>query len=217
MIKTNTFKNSSDAFLTLYNTIMAQGISFDNTKALFNTGFYLLNPLDNLIEVPWRKWKKDYAEYEWQWYLSGDPSAIEIAKKAKIWYNMMDDAGNVNSNYGYQWSRNSQLDKIVDILKNKKDTRKASISIYDAKEIELYSKDTPCTYSINFTIIDNKLCMSVLMRSCDLVYGFCNDQYCFSKLQELVSNKLSIEVGWYYHFIVNLHIYKKHFNLNERL
>jgi thymidylate synthase len=50
--------------------------------------------------------------------------------------------------------------------------------------------------------------MTVLMRSNDLWFGFCNDQYCFSKLQELIANKLNINVGWYYHFANNLHLYE---------
>ena len=35
----------------------------------------------------------------------------------------------------------------------------------------------------------------------------CNDQYCFSMLQKMIAERLSIEVGTYYHFAHNLHIY----------
>ena len=49
--------------------------------------------------------------------------------------------------------------------------------------------------------------MCVVMRSNDLWYGFCNDQYCFSKLQELVSQRAGYDMGTYYHFAHNLHIY----------
>jgi thymidylate synthase len=58
--------------------------------------------------------------------------------------------------------------------------------------------------------------MTVTMRSNDLVFGFCNDQYCFSNLQKMVALRLKKEVGWYYHFAQNLHIYEKHFKLHER-
>ena len=78
---------------------------------------------------------------------------------------------------------------------------------YDCKEHKFYSKDTPCTYAIQFTIVDNKLNMAVLMRSNDLWYGFCNDQYCFSMIQKLVADELNIEVGEYYHYAHNLHLY----------
>jgi thymidylate synthase len=144
---------------------------------------------------------------EWQWYLSGDPSAIEISKHAPIWKNMMDEDGNVRSNYGWQWKRNDQIGKVIELLHYNPTTRKATISIYDGKEIDTYSNDTPCTYAVQFTILDNKLNMAVLMRSNDLWYGFCNDQFCFSKLQMDVAEVLQLEIGTYYHFAHNLHLY----------
>ena len=103
--------------------------------------------------------------------------------------------------------RGQQLNNIVAKLKSTQDTRHGAISIYDAKEMRNYDYDTPCTYAVQFTIINNKLCMSVYMRSNDLWYGFCNDQYCFSMLQKLVADRLSIDTGWYYHHAHNLHLY----------
>ena len=151
------------------------------------------------------------------WYmLSGNPNAEEISKKAKIWASMMDHNGNVNSNYGYQWQRNDQLTKVINMLKTDPLTRRASISLYDGKELDLYENDTICTYAINFYIDRNKkLSMQVMMRSNDLVFGFCNDQYCFSELQHIVANALKLPVGKYHHYVCNLHIYERHYNLKK--
>jgi len=206
MIKT-TFKNANDAFNYFFPKIMFDGVPFDDTRALFNIGFYIENPLDNTIKAKHREWNPTYAEREWNWYMSGDPNAEEIAKKAPIWYKMMDSNGCVRSNYGWQWKRNNQLDYVCAKLKEQPDTRHAAISIYDAKEWETYRKDTPCTYAVQFTILNNKLNMAVVMRSNDLWYGFCNDQYCFSRLQGLVSERTGYEIGTYYHFAHNLHLY----------
>ena len=120
---------------------------------------------------------------------------------------MADGAGNVNSNYGWQWKRNNQIDKVIEILKDYRETRQATISIYDGKEIGKYMHDTPCTYAVQFTITQQKLHMCVTMRSNDLWYGFCNDQYQFSKLQEMISKEIGYEMGTYYHFAHNLHVY----------
>lgn len=206
------FNNAQEAFESYYDIINNVGQDFSNTKALFNIGFEILNPLDNYINTDYRKWNSTYAEREWDWYLSGNPSAVEISKFAPIWKNMMDDKGNVRSNYGWQWKRNKQLDKVVNQLKLNKETRQAVISIYDGKEIDTYKNDTPCTYAVQFTILNNKLNMTVLMRSNDLWYGFCNDQFCFSRLQEMISIELNIEIGTYYHFAHNLHIYNDFLN-----
>lgn len=212
----NNFKNAEQAFVYLYNYINTHGKEIGNTKTMYNVGFYIQNPLLNEINVEGRKWNKNYAEYEWQWYLSANPDATEIAKRAPIWKNHMDENGLVQSNYGWQWLRGSQLDRIIDKLYaskiQKNHTRQAVITFYDGKEISNYAYDTPCTLSIHFQIVDQQLCMTVNMRSNDLWFGFCNDQYCFSKLQEIISKELDLEVGWYYHFASNMHLYSNFLN-----
>ena len=167
-----------------------------------------------------RNWKQDYAEAEWQWYLSGDRNIKKLGelygKVPEIWKRMADDNGNVNSNYGWQWKRDNQLDNVIAVLKTNPKTRQAAISIYDAKEINrgYYQYDTPCTYAVQFTILNGHLNMCVTMRSNDLWYGFCNDQYCFSKLQELVATEVGLPIGYYYHFAHNLHLYN---NIIEKI
>ena len=206
-----TYYNANHAFNCLRSDITQGGAEFANTKALFNVGFYLQNPLDNIITNPERDWKLEYAEAEWQWYLSGDRNIKKLGKIygkiPPIWERMADHRGRVNSNYGWQWLRNDQYEYIIDKLKHENDTRHAAISIYDGKENIEYENDTPCTYAVQFTIINDRLCMSVYMRSNDLWYGFCNDQYCFSMLQKKVSEDVNKEIGWYYHHAHNMHIY----------
>jgi len=207
----NSYNNANEAYEALLDAVIIEGIDFDNTKALFNCGFYIRNPLDNHITNKQRNWKLEYAEAEWQWYLSGDPNIIKLGqlygKIPPIWERMADSKGNVNSNYGYQWKRNNQIDYVVAKLKENPKTRHAAISIYDAKEWQSYTKDTPCTYAVQFTIVNNKLNMSVYMRSNDIWYGFCNDQYQFSSLQKMIAERLNIEIGWYYHHAHNMHLY----------
>ena len=122
----------------------------------------------------------------------------------------------VNSNYGWQWNRNEQLELTIQQLSNNPNTRQAWISIFDGKEKSEYAYDTPCTIAIGFDIkpCSKNLDMTVIMRSNDLIYGFCNDQYCFSKLQEYVAKRLHRPVGTYTHIAHDLHIYEKHFKLN---
>jgi thymidylate synthase len=170
-----------------------------------------MNPMENHITDEDRNWSLGYAKAEWEWYLSGDPSIDKLGeiygKIPPIWEKMADSNREVRSNYGWQWQRNNQIDYVVAKLKNNNKTRQAAISIYDAKEHSTYAKDTPCTYAVQFTIMHNKLDMAVMMRSNDIWYGFCNDQYQFSMLQQLVAKRLGIEIGLYYHFAHNLHLY----------
>ena len=210
-INNKVFRNANEAYEYLHDRIIQDGIDFASTKALFNVGFYITDPLDNKIINRERNWKQDYAEAEWQWYLSGNRNISKLGKlygkTPEIWKRMADDKGNVNSNYGWQWQRNAQLDMVIETLKQKPETRQAAISIYDGKEITDYAHDTPCTYAVQFTIVHGRLDMCVTMRSNDLWYGFCNDQYCFSMLQGLVAHELNVEPGVYYHFAHNMHLY----------
>ena len=214
----NRFKNADKAFNYYKKQILDYGIDFDDTQALFNVGFTITKPMDNYISCKQRNWKQDYAEAEWQWYLSGDRNIEKLdelyGKVPKIWERMADVNGNVNSNYGWQWQRNRQLREAIYLLKRNPRTRQACISIFDGKEYDRYTHDTPCTYAVQFTIIGQSLNMCVTMRSNDLWYGFCNDQYCFSKLQLLVADELGLLVGEYFHFAHNLHLYN---NIIEKI
>ena len=207
----NTFRNANEAYEYLHDKIIREGIDFGDTKALFNIGFYITDPMDNKIINRERNWKYDYADAEWKWYLSENNNINKLGdiygKIPQIWKNMANEFGEVNSNYGWQWGRNDQIDYVVNLLENNKDTRQAAISIYDCKEHSTYTNDTPCTYAVQFTILHGRLDMCVVMRSNDLWYGFCNDQYCFSKLQEMISIELKVEPGTYYHFAHNMHLY----------
>ena len=57
--------------------------------------------------------------------------------------------------------------------------------------------------------------MCVTMRSNDLWFGFCIDQYCFSQLQKLVSERTGYEQGGYFHFAHNIHIYESQLDKNN--
>jgi thymidylate synthase len=210
-INNKAFRNANEAYEYMHDKIIQHGVDFGDTKALFNVGFYITDPKDRKIVNTEREWNQDYAEAEWQWYLSGDPSVSQLGKLfgsiPPIWLQMADGKGQVNSNYGYQWERNSQLEMVIEMLRQNPNTRQACVSIYDGKEISDYAFDTPCTWAVQFTIVNNRLDMCVTMRSNDLWYGFCNDQYQFSKLQEMVSERLEIETGVYYHFAHNMHLY----------
>ena len=216
-INNKVFRNANEAYEYVHDRILQDGMDFADTKALFNVGFYITDSQDNKIINKERNWKLNYAEAEWQWYLSGNPNIDRLGelygKTPEIWKIMADKDGNVNSNYGWQWQRNikntnlSQIDWVIKLLKQYPITRQAAISIYDMKEANSYATDTPCTYAVQFTIVHGKLDMCVTMRSNDLWYGFCNDQYCFSKLQKMVSDELNIKPGVYYHFAHNMHLY----------
>jgi thymidylate synthase len=85
----------------------------------------------------------------------------------------------------------------------------------DGKEKSIQAHDTPCTLAIGFEITNSgKLEMEVLMRSNDLWFGFCNDQYCFSELQKIVAKELKLPIGTYYHYASDMHLYTNKMDRN---
>lgn len=207
------YENANQAFVILAQHIAGRGeMPGNGTIRLENIGFYIAYPEHNQITEKWREWNPKYAEREWNWYISHSRDVSELQKHAPVWKHMHGGDCQVNSNYGWLWNRNKQLQKVIEKLKNNTDTRQAWLTLYDGKEIDDYEYDTPCTLNIGFKVLacpDGEifLNMTVIMRSNDLIFGFCNDQYCFSQLQKYVASKIGATVGYYYHFAQDLHIY----------
>lgn len=207
------FNSATKAFESMYDHIMQNGIDYAGTKAIFNASFELSYPEDMIITTPERNFKQEYAEFEWEWYLSGNRDATEISEKAKIWKSMIVPGTNeVNSNYGYFWNKDNQLERAIQELKNNPNSRRAIIVHYDLEELDRYAADTPCNVVLNFGIVNGRLNLTVFARSIDLWFGFGNDQYTFAKLMQIVANELDIQIGNMHWFVTNLHVYERHYD-----
>lgn len=211
------FTNATQAFEALYDKIMDEGEDYAGTKALFNQSFTIENSSEKVITTPQRKFKQEYAEFEYQWYKAGNRDATAIAQMAKIWKSMMaPDSAEVVSNYGFFWKKNNQLDRCIEELNRNKETRRAVVLHYDIDELDKYKYDTPCNIALNFYIQNGKLHLTVFARSIDLVFGFSNDQYTFARLMEEVAPRVNCELGNMHFFITNIHIYPRHYNMFDK-
>ena len=117
-----------------------------------------------------------------------------------------------------------QLRFVVEKLKEDPTTREACITIHNPiADNFLYdrtsewhgnkilpTKDTPCTRSIHFMVVDGKLNCYVDIRSNDIIWGFSAvNVFNFTFMQEYVANMTGIPVGTYYHKADNLHVYEE--------
>ena len=189
-------------------------------KEVLFENFVLDNPSNIIIGIPDRKFNVKYAIAEWLWYVSANPSSRNIGKLAKIWRDISDKYGEVESNYGVylkpQWGWVKQC------LLEDNDTRRATFVINQPHHKFKNPADYPCTQYVQFFIRDNELHMGVSMRSNDLVFGLCNDVFTFSLFQQLMLNELnqaglSLELGKYYHHAGSLHVYERHFEMIENI
>lgn len=122
--------------------------------------------------------------------------------------------GNSHSGVGID-----QLKFVIEKFKEDLGTREAVITIHDAMSDDfdmgagggalLVTKDTPCTRSIHFMVVDGKMNCYVDMRSNDLLWGFSAvNVFNFTLMQEYVAMMVGVPVGEYYHKVDNLHIYE---------
>ena len=146
-------------------------------RELLFESFEITDPTAIDIKVEDRKFSTGYALTEWLWYLSCDRNTNNIGKMAKIWNQISDNKGEVESNYGTyiapQWSW------ILGELTDDRDSRRATIVINQVHHKFSNEKDYPCTQYKQFFIRENKLHMGVKMRSNDLIFGLCNDVFTF--------------------------------------
>jgi len=78
-------------------------------------------------------------------------------------------------------------------------------------------RDYPCTILHQFRIRDNKLNMSVYMRSNDVWLGAAYDFFQFTRVQIAMASVLGIEPGTYSHHVGSLHIYEQHYEAAAKL
>lgn len=141
----------------------------NNTHSLGPTIFQVCNGNRNKIMFPEsRLGLKTYLSYalaEAEWYIQRDRHVDWIGKYGPIWYNMRDENGLVNSNYGYQ------------IVNNNDDFSQLEIGEQRVYKIinheNIRSKnDVPCN---NFIVVHRRTSEQVdcysLARSIDLIYG----------------------------------------------
>lgn len=181
------------------------------TKELSPLTLCIKDPVNNnVITEGQYKHNKDYLNAEFSWYAEGRKDTEFIAQYASFWKQISID-GNANSAYG-RWIFNegvNQWERVYSLLKEDKDTRKAVIYLGDRNNF--HTLDTICTNNLQFRIVDNKLELYVTMRSNDFVWGFRNDTFMFTMMQQHMAKKLGIDCGKYYLFTPSFHIYEKDF------
>lgn len=183
---------------------------------------YELPPYIRFCTLTPRELKLDYIRAETNWMLRGDPYDLSISKHSNIWRNIVVD-GKLNSNYGFAWYTKFGFDFVVKQLIADKDSRRASTVIIEREHLDLKQKDVPCTAYVNFRIREDKLNMSVHMRSQDAIYGLGNDAPAFSFLQEMVFVSLrdlaypDLQMGTYHHTADSFHVYERHYEMLDYL
>lgn len=156
-----------------------------------------------------RKLPLKYIKREWQWYLANKPNDDRITKYATMWKMLKQPDGTFASNYGqYMFSEQGGFQWVVDTLRRDPDSRQAIIPFAHKNNLYEGNKDQICTLGIVFNIRNNKLNMTVMMRSNDIFKGSTVDWVCFTWFWEMIATELNITTGTYTHIANSIHIYE---------
>lgn len=186
---------------------------------------------------------RQYYAKELALYNSGTNKVDAYAEASKFWRQIANPDGTVNSAYGHLiWFKKSCGNPTFEnhtitargftgkipaaelmrtpwewaalCLLRDRDTRQAILRFSLPEHQWDGNKDQTCTMHGTFSIRDNKLSLSIVMRSCDLVKGLVYDLPWFCSLlprmqQTLSENGCHVEIGMLRYFAHSLHIYQR--------
>src|SRR6185437_7879018 len=154
------------------------------------------------------------------WYLAKSNSVQFISYYVPKYSEESDDGRTVHGGYGprlFNMRGINQIQNVISLLKERPDSRRAVIQLFDAADIARQHKDVPCTCTLQFMRRGQRLHMFTTMRSNDAFMGLPHDVFAFTMLQEIIARTLGVELGEYSHAVGSLHLYDVHRKRAQRL
>ena len=205
--------NMNDIYKHICRDIMNESKEVKGTKELNNYSFELTNLDNNVINV--RGISKAYLCAELTWYMLARNDVAFINPFAGMWGRISDDGVTSYSAYGdivFKRHGFDQVDKIIELLANDKESRRAVINFNVPNKNVIETKDEICTIALQFYIRDNVLNCTGIMRSNDIWYGLPYDVVFFTELQKYIAHRLNVPVGTYVHDVISLHCYERNYD-----
>ena len=202
------YENFNDCYKDLLYDLLKFGNEVGNTIELRNKTF-TINNIDSVASTI-RNVSLSYMCGELLWYVRGSNDKNFIGKFGDLWNKISDDGLTNNSAYGYiiKYKHGfNQIDKIVELLRKDKNSRRAVININVPNPNVIETKDEMCTIALQFLIRNNKLHCTAMMRSNDIWFGLPYDIIFFTICQKYIADCLDLEYGTYTHFATSLHLY----------
>lgn len=147
------------------------------------------------------------------WILAGSNRLDFIQHYIPRYDEFSDDRKTIYGAYGprlFGKTPHDQVPRVIQLLKDKRDSRQAVLQLFDRTDTLEPHKDVPCTCTLQFMVRDSRLHMFTSMRSNDAWLGLPHDVFTFTMIQELVARSVGIELGEYKHAVGSLHLYDKH-------
>ena len=149
---------------------------------------------------------------EFEWFINGETNIERFkSNNIKIWDAWADKNGDLGPVYGYQLKNFNgenidQLNKVIESIKLNPLSRRHIISLWNPAQTDLMALP-PCYSYFQFYVKKNKLNLTIMQRSGDLVAGVPYDIALFSMLLLYVSEKTNLKPKNICLNIVDAHIY----------
>lgn len=187
----------------------------NRSREILSYSVTIKNPIERVCYLPVRKINIVFNFAEAIWYMSGSNELSFIEYYASNMRKYSEDGKTLKGTaygtkiFSFGESNINQWQRVIDVLKEDRDSKRAFIAIFDANEdLSLKNIDVSCTLGLQFFIRENKLHMCTFMRANDAYRGFSSDVFSFTFIQEFLAAQLNLEVGEYYHHVSSIHIYE---------
>lgn len=228
MIKTITARNVNHALESGLHHLKNEGVitGSRNGPVLVAPGPVVTaykKPMERVLWCPVRDANPFFHLFESMWMLAGRNDTATLTPLVPRMGMFSDDQKTLNGAYGYRWREHfgyDQLKEISKMLAKDPSTRRAVLSMWDPMGtpeeegdqlpdlVNQGSKDLPCNTHIYFDASRGKLDMTVCNRSNDVIWGaYGANSVHMSFLHEWMALASGLEVGIYYQFSNNYHIY----------
>lgn len=162
-------------------------------RELLHTQVTIRDARNNILTHPMRDINYRFMVAEWLWIMSGRQDVAWIERFNKNITQFSDNGIYFQGAYGPRFR--SQVDRVLNLLRQDPDSRQAVIRIFDDVDLIGTTKDVPCTLSLQLLIREGRLHGIMTMRSNDLWLGFPYDVYNFSQLTNAMAGELGLAVG----------------------
>jgi len=181
-------------------------------KEQLNMSLHVTHPRGNILVNKARNLGYRAMVAEWLWIASGTDLLAPLLQYNKNYEGFSDDGITLYGAYGPRIRK--AWHQVVEVLKKDNDTRQAVLSIW-APDTRRDTKDTPCTLSLQFLIRENRLHLTVNMRSSDAWLGLPNDFYVFSQLLNEMACDVEHDIGSLTMNLGSSHLYETNYAAAE--
>lgn len=175
-------------------------------------------PLTTLRPVAWKTAIKEIL-----WIYQDRSNDVELLKEkynVHYWDSWKNNEGTLGTAYGFQINKNidfpegrfNQIDRVIHLLKNDPYNRRIMTNMIDMEDMKDMTL-VPCAFMTMWSVRGKYLDMTLIQRSNDIIAAQGINALQYTALLMMIASVTGYEPGVFTHFIQNMHLYDRHYNI----